>query len=145
METPSKRTMAGGGLASSSAAGGAMGFLDMSAEIGDLGEGQARASDSVVMILTCPKCATGYFVDDGQIGSVGRKVRCAACGARWTAKVEPTPAAAPATPALETAAPADESGPMLSADHLPRAFRTRAEEERRLRRAAALGAVWAGA
>ena len=34
---------------------------------------------------------------------------------------------------------------MLSRDDLPRAFRTRAEEERRLRRAAALGAVWAGA
>jgi len=116
----------------------------MSAEIGDLGEGQARASDSVVMILTCPECATGYFVDDAQIGSAGRKVRCASCGHRWTATVEPASASAPAEPVLATA-PSGPSDSMLSRDDLPRAFRSRAEEERRLRRAAALGAVWAGA
>ena len=60
-----------------------MGFLDMRAEIGNLDTGFARASDSLVMILTCPECATGYFVEDDQIRAAGRTVRCAACGARW--------------------------------------------------------------
>src|SRR5271170_5437145 len=68
-----------------------MGFLDMRAEIGNLAEGFARASDSLVMILTCPECATGYFVEDGQISGPGRTVRCAACGARWTATPEERP------------------------------------------------------
>jgi predicted Zn finger-like uncharacterized protein len=37
------------------------------------------------MILTCPECATSYFVDDGRIPPAGRKVRCSSCGHRWTA------------------------------------------------------------
>ena len=42
------------------------------------------------MILTCPECATSYFVDDARIPSGGRTVKCASCGARWTAvKEEP--------------------------------------------------------
>ncbi len=122
----------------------AIGFLDIGSEIGDLEGGLARSSDSLVMILTCPECATGYFVDDAQIGEGGRKVRCAACGARWTAM--------PAGPIeLKTdeegaigrpVAPAVETTPLIG-DDLPRAFRTRAEEEKRMRRAAVNGAAWA--
>jgi predicted Zn finger-like uncharacterized protein len=125
-----------------------MGFLDIRAEIGNLAPGLARASDSLVMILTCPECATGYFVEDEQIRAAGRTVRCAACGARWTATPEQP---------LELVPGADEAGldqpaaddpaaeAALSGDDLPRAFRTRAEEEKRNRQAAIMGAVWAGA
>ena len=76
-----------------------MGFLDMKAEIGDLGWEAVGASDSTVMILTCPECATSYFVDDSRISTAGRTVKCSNCGARWTALpdgAEIAPAAAPA-------------------------------------------------
>jgi predicted Zn finger-like uncharacterized protein len=125
-----------------------MGFLDMRAEIGNLDEGFARASDSVVMILTCPECATGYFVEDEQIRAAGRAVRCAACGARWTALPEgPLELVPSETDGALAKEPADdaalEAGP-FSGDELPRAFRTRAEEEKRNRQAAITGAIWAG-
>ena len=125
-----------------------MGFLDMRAEIGNLAEGFARASDSLVMILTCPECATGYFVEDGQISGSGRTVRCAACGARWTATPERALDLVPAADdAAQAKLPADEAAAetgALTGDDLPRAFRTRAEEEKRNRQAAIMGAVWAG-
>jgi len=43
------------------------------------------------MILTCPECATSYFVDDSRIPEAGRTVKCASCGARWQAKRETAP------------------------------------------------------
>jgi predicted Zn finger-like uncharacterized protein len=51
------------------------------------------------MILTCPECATSYFVDDSRIPKAGRSVKCTSCGARWTAvkEAEPDAAAAPAS------------------------------------------------
>lgn len=60
----------------------------MKAEIGDLGREFAGASDSSVMILTCPECATSYFVDDSRIAPAGRTVKCSNCGARWTARLD---------------------------------------------------------
>jgi predicted Zn finger-like uncharacterized protein len=66
------------------------------------------------MILTCPECATSYFVDDSRIAAGGRTVKCSNCGARWTARPEgaeapappppkpaPAPAAAPSPPAID--------------------------------------------
>ena len=95
-----------------------MGFLDMKAEIGDLGWEAAGASDSTVMILTCPECATSYFVDDSRIAAAGRVVKCSNCGARWTAMpagAEPAPAAAaPST----TAAQEPASAPTPAVDEL---------------------------
>ena len=32
------------------------------------------------MILTCPECATSYFVDDSKVPA-GRQVKCSNCGA----------------------------------------------------------------
>jgi predicted Zn finger-like uncharacterized protein len=114
------------------------------------------------MILTCPECASRYFVDDSKVGATGRVVRCASCGHRWNARNE---AAGddlfdePATPTLasqiedieqvpETAgASADDEEPPVSAlpgEELPKVFRARADAERRLREATATGVIWAG-
>ena len=96
------------------------------------------------MILTCPECATGYFVDDAQIRPEGRTVRCASCGHRWTARLEARAAEGAAPVAVEAPLEPGADG-RLTGDDLPKAFRDRAEESRRLRRAAINGAVWAGA
>ena len=55
------------------------------------------------MILTCPNCATGFFVDDHLIGRDGRQVKCDECGEVWTAHAE-EPAAEPPEDAAETSA-----------------------------------------
>ncbi len=95
------------------------------------------------MILTCPDCATRYFVDETKLGPQGRKVRCAGCGASWRAEAEiepldltPAVAAAPAEPAMEP--------PVRPAEALPKSFRAQAEARRRTRQAVAAGVVWAG-
>ena len=99
------------------------------------------------MILTCPACATSYFIRDDAMGPNGRKVRCQSCGEVWRASADepleltltPEPAAkAEARPEPETPSLAETPAP-----ELPKAFRARAEQQRRLRRAAAQGAVWA--
>jgi predicted Zn finger-like uncharacterized protein len=43
------------------------------------------------MILTCPECATSYFVDDARVPAAGRLVKCSSCGARWTAVKDAAP------------------------------------------------------
>jgi len=101
------------------------------------------------MILTCPACATSYFVPDEAIGPNGRRVRCKACGHDWRATLEDAPLELEPEPA-----PAEEAEPGAGrydtfaetpAPELPRAFRAMAEQKRRARRAAAAGAAWAAA
>lgn len=66
------------------------------------------------MILTCPECATSYFVDDDRIPPVGRSVKCSSCGARWKALPDgeaaprPAPAPPPPPPAVSEPTPPDD-------------------------------------
>jgi len=102
------------------------------------------------MILTCPDCATRYFVTDDKLGTSGRSVRCSACGNRWTAysdyalelfddPEEGALAREPAEPELPEPPPISE----LPGEELPRVFRQRADNDRRAREAATAGVVWA--
>jgi predicted Zn finger-like uncharacterized protein len=106
------------------------------------------------MILTCPSCATSYFTPDEAIGANGRRVRCRTCAHIWHASLveEPLELSEPPEAAAALAPQAgfgkrDETPESLAetpAPELPKAFRARAEEQRRVRRAATHGAVWAG-
>jgi predicted Zn finger-like uncharacterized protein len=119
----------------------------MGPEIGDLDSEGAHASDSTAMILTCPECASRYFVGDDSIGPAGRSVRCSSCGARWTAHAEDAeplaiaPAAASSPP--RPAATPESVEQDVAAEPLPRLFRERAATRQKIREAAAAGAVWA--
>jgi predicted Zn finger-like uncharacterized protein len=102
------------------------------------------------MILTCPACATSYFIRDEAVGPEGRKVRCQSCGEVWRATPdEPLELTLTPEPVVAAAAPESEPAPTASlaetpAPELPRAFRARADRQKKLRRAAAHGVVWAG-
>jgi predicted Zn finger-like uncharacterized protein len=62
------------------------------------------------MILTCPECATSYFVDDSRIPPQGRRVKCSSCGHRWTAGPD-GPIAEQSSVAPAAAEPAVEAEP----------------------------------
>ena len=102
------------------------------------------------MILTCPECATRYFVGDDQVGPEGRTVRCASCGNRWTAHAEPDldlfvdPEQGAISKAPELAPVADMPVSELPGDELPKVFRAKAETTRRVREARATGVIWGG-
>jgi predicted Zn finger-like uncharacterized protein len=90
------------------------------------------------MILTCPACATRYFVNEAKLGPQGRKVRCASCGASWQAGPDGLAAKGVAEPLAEPLEP------VRPADALPQSFRAQAQARKQARRAVAAGAVWAG-
>lgn len=111
------------------------------------------------MILTCPSCATSYFTPDDAIGPGGRTVRCQSCANTWRAMPDEPLELTTATASIASpvSAPVEErsfgkreeaAAPESLADtpaaELPGAFRAKAEQQRRLRRAAAHGVVWAG-
>jgi len=97
------------------------------------------------MILTCPECASRYFVGDDSIGPAGRAVRCSSCGARWTAHVGDAVVPASATPKPAVGPEPLEAEPTSPiAEPLPRVFRERAATRQKVREAIAAGAVWAG-
>jgi predicted Zn finger-like uncharacterized protein len=100
------------------------------------------------MILTCPDCASRYFVDDAKVGPDGRAVRCASCGHKWTAHLE-TPLELTTTPMGAMAVGSDAavaetpSVSELPGEALPKVFREKASNEKRVREAAATGVIWA--
>lgn len=97
------------------------------------------------MILTCPECASRYFVADDSIGPAGRAVRCSSCGARWTAHAEDPIDVAPSSAASGVGlGPAEVETAPSAAEPLPRVFRERAATRQKVREAIAAGAVWAG-
>jgi predicted Zn finger-like uncharacterized protein len=100
------------------------------------------------MILTCPECATRYFVPDDKVGAGGRTVRCSACGNRWTAEGQADLElfVDPEAGALARDGDKAEETPVsdLPGDELPKVFRQKATHERRVREAATVGVVWAG-
>lgn len=96
------------------------------------------------MILTCPECATRYFVDDAKLGAEGRTVRCASCGHRWRAKAEAElELVSSAEEGAVAANPAEPQAKEKPAEPLPKAFRARAVEKKTMRQAMVHGVVWA--
>ena len=57
------------------------------------------------MILTCPTCATRYFVEETEIGHPRRRVKCAACGNIWSEEGEARPDASGEAPHSDPGAP----------------------------------------
>lgn len=102
------------------------------------------------MILTCPSCATSYFTPDGAIGAQGRKVRCQSCAHVWHATPDEEPlhlTASPPNVAKTEFGKRDDANETLAetpAPELPKAYRAKQEQQRRLRKAATHGAIWAG-
>lgn len=98
------------------------------------------------MILTCPECTTRYFVEDSKLGPDGRTVRCANCGNSWHAEAEaPLELVSSAEEGAVGRSPGKAEDPAgRKAPELPKAFRAKVQQQRKVREAATAGVVWAG-
>lgn len=97
------------------------------------------------MILTCPSCATSYFVPDDAIGANGRTVRCKSCSKTWKASAGDQVLDLSAEGVTELSVAQSVTGAVLAetpAPELPKAFRAKAEQQRRLQQAAIHGVTW---
>jgi predicted Zn finger-like uncharacterized protein len=95
------------------------------------------------MILTCPACATRYFVADGAVGPQGKAVRCAGCSHRWTALPETEGELELAAP-VEAPAAIEPEPAKSTANTAPLAFREKAVAQKSVRQAVVNGMIWAG-
>ncbi|MGZ8371222.1 MAG: DUF3426 domain-containing protein, partial [Caulobacteraceae bacterium] len=93
------------------------------------------------MILTCPECASRYFVKESSLAG-GRTVRCSSCGSSWRAEAPLDLVSTPDEGAYAAEPAGDLGAPPIEDIH--KVFRARAEEKARVKEAAAAGAVWAG-
>ncbi len=89
------------------------------------------------MRITCPKCETGFEVDDTLVRNAGNGVHCPSCGAVWRE--------APITPErIESGIPPGEGGPRpirpAPRPEVLRVLREEAERETRARREEAMTA-----
>ena len=101
------------------------------------------------MILTCTECSTSYNVDAAKIPPEGRTVKCASCEHRWTAyPVAEAPdtvldVVSPVSPVEPADSQVDVDPVEVTAKELPKEFRAKAADVRKVRQAATTGVVWA--
>ncbi|ESQ77164.1 zinc-ribbon domain-containing protein [Asticcacaulis sp. AC402] len=92
------------------------------------------------MILTCPNCATRYTLQDSQLPSGGRTVRCAACKSTWHAERQEDPIELPLpSPSAPSRA---EDLQDVKPRKLPGQYRAMVEDKKRLKELTAQGIVW---
>lgn len=92
------------------------------------------------MLLTCPKCALSYAIDDAQLGPQGRTVRCAACKATWHAEKPPeAPIELPLAKAVEKPVAALKE---VQAKKIPSLYRDMIESQKRHKALMAQGIIW---
>lgn len=104
------------------------------------------------MILTCPDCASSYFVAD-EVMTAPRQVRCTGCGKRWRAQplgeldLVSTPEEGAVAQEPEKIVSPEAPEPALAelpGEKLAKVYRARADAGPRLKEAAGACIIWAG-
>ncbi|UDF03887.1 MJ0042-type zinc finger domain-containing protein [Asticcacaulis sp. AND118] len=91
------------------------------------------------MLLTCPKCALSYAIDEAQLGPQGRTVRCASCKTTWHAEKPEDPIELPIEKAVEKPATGLKE---VKAKKIPSLYRDMIESQKRHKALMAQGIIW---